>query len=62
MRNYKFNLSSKTLTAKLIKKYDVLLLVTNHDYFDYEFIQKNANTIVDTRGVYSKKIKNVVSA
>ena len=62
MRSYNFNLKSIKLTPKKIKLYDLVLIVTNHSKFDYEMIQKNANLIVDTRGVYKKKLDNVVKA
>jgi len=62
MRKYSFDLSSVNLTSKNIAKYDLLLLVTNHDNFDYSMIQKHAKVIVDTRGVYSEYYKNVIKA
>lgn len=42
IRKYSFDLSSVNLTSKNIAKYDLLLLVTNHDNFDYSMIQKHA--------------------
>ena len=62
IRKYSFDLSSVNLTSKNIAKYDLLLLVTNHDNFDYSMIQKHAKVIVDTRGVYSEYYKNVIKA
>jgi len=62
IRKYSFDLSSIPLTAKNIARYDLVLLVTDHDKFDYSLIQRNAKIIIDTRGVYSKDYKNVVSA
>jgi UDP-N-acetyl-D-glucosamine dehydrogenase len=62
IRKYSFDLSSVNLTSKNIEKYDLLLLVTNHDNFDYSMIQKHAKVIVDTRGVYSEYYKNVIKA
>lgn len=62
MRKYKFNLSSINLTPKIIKSYDLIVIVTDHLKFDYNMIQRNAKLIVDTRGIYSKEFKNVVRA
>jgi UDP-N-acetyl-D-glucosamine dehydrogenase len=38
------------------------LLATNHSAFDYELIQKHANVIVDTRGVYWERRPNVIKS
>ena len=62
MRKYNFDLSSKNLTPQSINSYDFILLATDHAKFDYSMIQRNAKLIVDTRGVYLKKYKNVVKA
>ena len=42
--------------------YDVVLLATNHDAFDYAMIGRNAKLIVDTRGVFLEPAANVVKA
>ncbi len=62
MRKHHFNMKSVVLTANKIKSYDMVVLLTDHDDFDYKLIQKNANIIVDTRGKFDKKAKNVVRA
>jgi UDP-N-acetyl-D-glucosamine dehydrogenase len=62
IRNYSFSLSSVNLTSKNIANNDLILLVTNHDDFDYSMIQKHAKIIIDTRGVYSENYKNVIKA
>jgi UDP-N-acetyl-D-glucosamine dehydrogenase len=62
MREHHFDLKSVMLTADSIASYDLLLLATNHDAFDYALIQKNANLIIDTRGVYLNPLPNVVKA
>jgi len=49
------------LTAINIKKYDCVVLVTNHSKVNYSFIRKNAKCIFDTRNVYKKKHDNVVT-
>ena len=62
MRLHHFDLKSVALTAESIAGYDLVLLATNHDVFDYELIGKHARLIVDTRGVYLKPAANVVKA
>lgn len=62
MREHHFDLSSVDLTPEIVANYDVVLLATNHDAFDYDMIQQNAELIVDTRGVYLKPLANVVKA
>jgi UDP-N-acetyl-D-glucosamine dehydrogenase len=62
MRRYSFQLTSVALTAESISAYDLVLLATDHDRFDYDLIQAHARVIVDTRGRYSKALPNVVKA
>jgi UDP-N-acetyl-D-glucosamine dehydrogenase len=62
MREHHFDLSSVPLTAESIAAYDVLLIATSHNAFDFDLIQKNAKLIVDTRGVYLNHFTNVVKA
>jgi len=60
LRKYKFNKKSVKLTAANLKKYDLVLLSTDHSYYDTKFIAQHSNLIVDTRnafkGIRSKKI------
>lgn len=62
MRKYRFDLKSICLDAKTIGAYDLVLLVTDHAKFDYPLVQKHAQLIVDTRGVFLKPADNVVKA
>jgi UDP-N-acetyl-D-glucosamine dehydrogenase len=62
MRDHAFDLRSVLLTAASVASYDVVLVATNHDSFDYELVQANAKLIVDTRGVYLHPAANVVKA
>lgn len=48
-RKYDFQLSSVSLTPGNIKRFDGVLIVTNHTSIDYELIRNNAKIIVDTR-------------
>jgi len=62
MRKYDIDMDSVDISAEQIAKYDLVLLATDHDDFDYDLIQKNALVIVDTRGVYGFDVENVVKA
>ncbi len=61
-RKYNLNKKSINLTKKTIKSYDLIILATDHDEFDYELIGSNAKLIVDTRGRFRKKMQNVILA
>jgi UDP-N-acetyl-D-glucosamine dehydrogenase len=62
-RKYAFDMHSVDLTEENIKKYDVLVVSTDHSNFDYKFIAEKAKLIVDSRnafvknGIVSDKIK-----
>ncbi len=62
MREHNFDLSSVELTPQSVAAYDCIVLATDHDKFDYEMIQKNAQLIIDTRGKYRKTYPNVAKA
>ncbi|WP_281413380.1 nucleotide sugar dehydrogenase [Microvirga sp.] len=62
MRRYSFDLNSVKLTPEALASYDVVLLATDHDRFDYETIEKHAKLIVDTRGRYLGVHSKVVKA
>jgi UDP-N-acetyl-D-glucosamine dehydrogenase len=51
-RDYDFQMSSVDLSAEKLMEYDLVLLVTDHDSFDYNLILQNSKYIVDTRGRY----------
>ena len=53
-RRYKFDMNSVALTEKTLGKYDLVILSTDHDDYDYKFISKNAKLILDTRNAFIK--------
>jgi len=59
-RDYHFDLKSVVLTAETIAEYDCIVLATDHDAFEYSFLQQHASVIVDTRG--RLRGENVVDA
>ena len=62
MREHYFDLKSVGPTSEKIAEYDLLLLATAHKIFDYDMFKKNAQLIVDTRGVYLEPASNIVKA
>ena len=63
MRKYDYTMKSVPVTANNLKKYDLVVLSTDHTDYDYQFIADNSQLILDTRnaferhGVKSKKIQ-----
>jgi len=62
MRNYRFELKSVKLDAVTLTSYDAVVLVTDHDSFDYHMIKQNARLIVDARGRYRESADNIIKA
>jgi UDP-N-acetyl-D-glucosamine dehydrogenase len=62
MRKYHFELESVELTPEKLSRMDCVLIVTDHDNFDYDLIKEYSNLIVDTRGRYRSNLDNVVQA
>jgi UDP-N-acetyl-D-glucosamine dehydrogenase len=62
MRRYFFDLKSVTITPEALASYDMVLLATDHDRFDYGMIERHAKLIVDTRGRYIEPHPRVVKA
>lgn len=60
-RNYNFSKKKYDIYKNKMKDIDLVVLVTDHDNFDYDYIYKNAKQIVDTRGKF-KKTKKVIFA
>ncbi len=61
LRRGHFDLESVQLEPDRIASYDLVLLATNHDAFNYVLIKEHAKLIVDTRGVYLESAANVVA-
>ncbi|MBN1638237.1 MAG: nucleotide sugar dehydrogenase [Ignavibacteriales bacterium] len=61
-RMYKYNMKSIPLTKENLKKYDLVVISTDHSSYNYRFISNNSSLILDTRnamnknGIYNKKI------
>lgn len=57
-----FDLSSVELSQDVIASFDCVLIATDHDSVDYEFLSKHARLIVDTRGRYRDPADNITKA
>lgn len=53
-RHYNFDMVSVDLTAENLKKFDAVVLSTNHDIYDYDFIFEHSKLIIDTRNAFGK--------
>jgi len=62
MRKYRLELESVPVSSDTLPQYDVVLIATNHDAFDYEMIRRHAQLVVDTRGVYRQAAPNIIRA
>ena len=48
-RRYNLRMKSKPLSAAMLKKYDAVLISTNHSNYDYDWIVKCSQLVIDTR-------------
>ncbi|MDW8468765.1 MAG: nucleotide sugar dehydrogenase [Burkholderiales bacterium] len=62
LRRHRFDLKSVPLTPQTLAAYDLVLLATDHDAFDYAMIARHARLVVDTRGRYLEPAPNIVKA
>ena len=58
-RKFKIRKKSMSLTKKILNK-SIVLIVTDHDNIDYDFIKKNSKYIFDCRGRYKKDYKRKI--
>ena len=57
------NITKKSvlLNQTNLRKFSAVLIVTDHDQYNYKYIAKNSKIIFDTRGVYKKyRFKNII--
>ncbi len=55
-REHNLRMTSKKLTAAMMKSYDCVLIATDHTSYDYPWIVKHARLVVDTRNA-TKNVK-----
>lgn len=58
-RDYRFDMNSVELSVQTLQSFDCVILVTDHDDFDYTVIQHHAQLIIDTRNRFNAS-KNVI--
>ncbi len=54
MRQYDFGLESVPLTEESLARYDAVVIATDHSSYDYEFIGRHAQLIIDTRNAMGR--------
>ena len=57
MRNYHLKMNSIKINTYNLKKYNAVIVMTDHDYIDYDLIKKNSKVIFDARGRFKKNKK-----
>jgi UDP-N-acetyl-D-glucosamine dehydrogenase len=62
MREHHFDMKSVALTAEAVAGYDCVVVLTDHDAFDFTLIAAHAKLIVDSRGRYRGVHPNLVKA
>ena len=60
-RRLAFNSTSVKINKNNLKNFDLVILITNHDSFNYDLIEKESNLIVDTRGVFKASSKVITA-
>ena len=53
MRKHYFALQSVELSTESLALFDVVVLATDHDSFDYELIESHSQLVIDTRGRFT---------
>ncbi|MFC1763648.1 nucleotide sugar dehydrogenase [Planctomycetota bacterium] len=53
-RDYDLQMKSKKLTARSLQNYDAVVIATNHSDYDYPWIVKHAQLVIDTRNATDK--------
>ena len=59
-KKFKSKFYSVKLNSDLIKKYDIIILLTDHDYINSKLLLKNSKIIFDLRNFFKNKYKNVI--
>lgn len=53
-RKYQYDMESVELTEENLQSFDLIVLSTDHDDYDYQLINNNAKLILDTRNAFEK--------
>ena len=60
LRNFNLQIKSIELKYSLLKQYPLIILITDHDKFNYKAINKNSQMILDCRGRYAFNISEKI--
>ncbi len=55
-------LKSVPLGERMLKRFDAVIIATDHSAYDYEWIARKSSLVIDTRNAVKKKRRNVVKA
>jgi UDP-N-acetyl-D-glucosamine dehydrogenase len=55
-------IDSVSLSASELRRFDAVVIVTDHSAVDYTLVKDNANLIIDSRGVYREPAHHIVRA
>ena len=61
-RTRKYDYDMHSISLDTLNIYDAVILATDHDQYDYNMLQNQAQLIVDTRGKLDRKKENVIAA
>src|SRR5205823_2414980 len=53
MRHYDLKMRSIPMTSQTLRRYDCVLVATNHTVYDWQLVADNAKLIIDTRNALS---------
>ncbi|MBI96626.1 UDP-N-acetyl-D-glucosamine dehydrogenase [bacterium] len=56
-RKYNFAIDNVEIKPQNISSFDLVILATDHDLFDYDIIKESSNLILDTRGKFTPSDK-----
>ena len=62
MKKYKFKKESIELSKKNLKSFDLIILTTDHDEYNFEEILTHSRLIIDTRGSFPVDSNKVIRA
>jgi UDP-N-acetyl-D-glucosamine dehydrogenase len=62
MRRYRFDLASTPLDPAGLSAHDCVVIVTDHEAFDYDLIKQHSRLIVDARGVFHEPAAHIFRA
>ena len=59
-RNFYSTMKSISLNKTNLKKYDGVLICTDHDNVNYKYILNNSSIIFDSRNVYKSNLDKII--